>query len=68
MGTEKYNDVLSLKRTKSVKNLLVETHGIAANLILTIGHGERSPIASNETEEGRARNRRIIVALARRAP
>ena len=58
VGSQKYNQVLSLKRAQSVKKWLVE-HGIASNRMRTVGRGLNEPVASNETDAGRAENRRI---------
>jgi outer membrane protein OmpA-like peptidoglycan-associated protein len=58
VGSEKANQVLSLKRAQAVKNWLVKK-GIASNRMRTVGKGENEPVASNETNEGRAENRRI---------
>jgi outer membrane protein OmpA-like peptidoglycan-associated protein len=58
VGSDAYNQTLSLKRAQSVKNWLVKK-GIASNRMKTVGKGENEPMASNETEEGRAENRRI---------
>jgi outer membrane protein OmpA-like peptidoglycan-associated protein len=58
VGSQKYNQALSLKRAQAVKNWLVEK-GIASDRMRTVGRGENEPVASNETEEGRLENRRI---------
>ena len=58
VGSQKYNQVLSLKRAQAVKNWLVE-QGIASNRMRTVGRGLNEPVASNETDSGRAENRRI---------
>lgn len=57
-GGASRNQALSQIRAESVMNYLVAA-GIAADRLTAVGYGEASPIASNETEEGRARNRRI---------
>ncbi len=62
IGSDKYNKELSLKRANSVKKYLV-VQGIKADRIITKGYGERRPIATNATEEGRAKNRRIEIKL-----
>ena len=53
---------LSLRRAKAIANILV-IHGIPKDRISVTGHGETHPIASNSTEEGRARNRRVEVKI-----
>jgi len=56
-GTE-FNQGLSLERAQTVRNWLVQK-GIASNRMRTVGRGENETVASNETDEGRAENRRI---------
>lgn len=56
-GTEDYNRKLSLERAKSVYNYLI-SKGISADRLTYEGYGKSQPIASNETEEGMALNRR----------
>ncbi|MGD0038120.1 MAG: OmpA family protein [Bacteroidota bacterium] len=58
VGSQKYNQALSLKRAQAVKNWLVEK-GIASKRMRTVGRGENEPVASNDTEEGRLQNRRM---------
>lgn len=57
-GTEQYNNQLSEKRAVNGKQLLVE-NGVAADRMFTWGFGQRVPVASNDTEDGRAKNRRV---------
>ena len=57
IGTPKYNMALSEKRANSVKAYLLKK-GIADNKLSTMGYGLTRPIATNETAEGRALNRR----------
>jgi outer membrane protein OmpA-like peptidoglycan-associated protein/opacity protein-like surface antigen len=57
-GSETYNKSLSERRAESVKNYLV-SNGIASSRLSTVGFGENSPIVSNDTAEGKAKNRRI---------
>jgi len=61
-GTEKYNAGLSLRRAEAVKRYLITKHGIAPDRISAEGYGEMAPADTNETEEGRAHNRRASVA------
>jgi outer membrane protein OmpA-like peptidoglycan-associated protein len=58
VGGQKFNQVLSLKRAQAVKNWLVNK-GIASNRMRTVGRGLNEPVASNDTDAGRAENRRI---------
>ncbi len=58
VGSQKHNQVLSLKRAQAVKNWLVKK-GIAPNRMTAVGRGQNEPISSNATDEGRAENRRI---------
>ncbi len=57
-GSSSYNETLSKNRANAVKTYLTE-NGIEATRVTTMGYGAKKPIASNETEEGRAANRRI---------
>lgn len=56
-GDKKANQLLSENRAKSVKDFLVQ-NGIQADRITYKGYGDARPVASNESEEGRAQNRR----------
>ena len=63
-GDETYNDQLGEQRAEAVRRFL-SRDGIALNRMATISYGEEAPVASNETEDGRAQNRRVaIVVLA----
>jgi OOP family OmpA-OmpF porin len=57
LGSDDYNQRLSERRAASVKAYLVDA-GIDGSRMTTVGHGESQPVADNETEEGRALNRR----------
>lgn len=58
VGKASYNLALSKKRAASVKSYLV-AKGVPASNLVSQGYGKASPIASNDTEEGRAENRRV---------
>lgn len=57
-GNAEANQMLSEDRAKAVKEQLV-TRGVAANRIIAVGLGSENPLAGNDTEAGRAQNRRI---------
>lgn len=59
-GADDYNMSLSDRRAKAVKAKLVADYGIPAERVSAMGYGETQPIASNESDEGRARNRRVV--------
>jgi len=61
-GSAEYNKKLSTNRSESVKGYLV-TKGIAADRLEAFGMGEEVPIADNETQLGRAANRRVELVL-----
>lgn len=58
-GSEKHNEILSLERANAVKNYFIGK-GIAKHRIKTKGFGETRPIDSNDTEDGRQKNRRVV--------
>jgi outer membrane protein OmpA-like peptidoglycan-associated protein len=57
-GTDAYNDALSLRRANTVRRYLAD-HGVDAGRLSVVGHGESKPVASNDTDDGRAQNRRV---------
>lgn len=63
-GSAEYNLGLSMRRAQAVSDYLVST-GVAEEKLREVGRGEEDPIASNDTAEGRAQNRRVeIIAIA----
>ena len=64
-GSAALNQKLSAERAASVKNELV-TLGVDGGRIETEGYGQENPVASNETEEGRAQNRRISIRVTKK--
>ncbi|HEX4896475.1 MAG TPA: OmpA family protein [Solimonas sp.] len=58
LGTNAYNLLLSQRRANSVRDFLVD-RGVDGSRLTVEGYGENNPVADNETEEGRARNRRV---------
>jgi outer membrane protein OmpA-like peptidoglycan-associated protein len=57
-GPEDYNQGLSERRANSVRTYL-ETKGVAGDRLQAVGFGESKPVASNDTRDGRAQNRRV---------
>ena len=62
IGSDAYNQKLSVRRAEAVKAYLV-SKGIEKNRIYTEGKGEKQPVASNKTKEGRAKNRRVEIEV-----
>ncbi|HNW61139.1 MAG TPA: OmpA family protein [bacterium] len=62
-GDERYNESLSTKRAEAVRVHILSNMVLAENQIDAVGYGESRPVANNDTEEGRAQNRRIDVIL-----
>lgn len=63
IGPDDYNMKLSKRRAESVKKYLVDKFGIEATRIGTIGYGESAPVATNDTEDGRQKNRRVVAIV-----
>ena len=63
MGSDAYNQELSLRRADSVKGYLA-AHGVASGRLSSIGKGETYPVAGNESAGGRQQNRRVEIIIA----
>jgi OOP family OmpA-OmpF porin len=64
LGTEEYNKALTQRQADSIRLYLLENFfGIGANNLVATGYGEEFPIASDDTAEGREKNRRIEVRM-----
>lgn len=61
-GSDAYNQTLSENRARSVGNYL-SMRGVSAARLRTMGFGETQPVTTNDTEEGRARNRRVEIKI-----
>lgn len=64
IGSEGYNLELSVKRAKAIKSFLVSKGAIDNNISIE-GYGKQNPVATNSTEQGRARNRRVEFIISR---
>ncbi len=62
IGSDAYNQKLSLRRAEAVKAYIV-SKGVDASRVYTEGKGESQPVADNATAEGRAKNRRVTVEV-----
>jgi len=62
VGSDAYNQQLSERRASSVAAYL-GSHGVQQARMVTIGAGEVHPVASNDTEDGRAQNRRVEITI-----
>ena len=62
-GPEATNQRMSEQRAQAVEDYLVQRQGIDGDRISVQGRGSADPVASNETAEGRAQNRRAVVIL-----
>jgi OOP family OmpA-OmpF porin len=64
VGSAAKNKVLSQVRADSVKNALIKKFNVSADRVSSKGFGAESPVASNATAEGRAKNRRVVAVLS----
>jgi OOP family OmpA-OmpF porin len=62
VGTDAYNQKLSVRRAESIKTYLT-SKGLEANRVYTEGKGKKQPVADNKTAEGRAKNRRVEIEV-----
>jgi OOP family OmpA-OmpF porin len=63
VDTAEYNQKLSEARANSVRQYLINNFGIKASRLTAVGYGLTKPIASNNTEEGRQKNRRVQAVI-----
>ena len=62
IGTDAYNQRLSVRRAESVKSYFV-SKGVDANRVYTEGKGEKQPVADNKSRDGRQKNRRVEIEV-----
>jgi len=62
-GSAEYNEQLGLERAEAVKRYLYEQHQIPLHRMNVISFGEEKPVAPNNTRQGRAQNRRVVVKV-----
>lgn len=63
IGSDAYNEKLGAERAEAVRNFLAENGGIPLHAMNVISYGESKPVAANNTAEGRAKNRRVVVRV-----
>jgi len=68
VGTPASNETLSQNRAAAVKTWLVESGQVQAGCIETVGFGQRKPVATNDTPDGRQQNRRVEIRLLKADP
>ena len=64
VGEADYNKDLSQRRAESVRDYLINNFGIDPNRLTARGYGEQRPVASNDTAQGRAQNRRVVAVIS----
>ena len=62
-GGDEFNQTLSQQRAESVQQYMINAMRIPSYRLIATGFGETNPVANNETESGRARNRRIDIVI-----
>ena len=63
VGDAKYNEVLGMNRAEAVKRYLYEQHRIPLHKMNVISYGAEKPAAPNNTRDGRAQNRRVVIKV-----
>ena len=63
VGDTAINERLGLERAEAVKRYLYEQHQVPLHKINVISYGEGKPVAPNNTRDGRAQNRRVVVKV-----
>ena len=63
VGDKKYNERLGQSRAEAVKKYLYEQHSVPLHKINVVSYGEDKPAAPNQTRDGRAQNRRVVIKV-----
>jgi peptidoglycan-associated lipoprotein len=63
VGPAEVNERIGLERAEAVKRYLYEQHQVPLHKISVISYGEEKPVAPNNTRDGRAQNRRVVVKV-----
>jgi peptidoglycan-associated lipoprotein len=63
VGSKVYNQTLGLDRAEAVKRYLYEAHQVPLHKINVISYGEDKPVSPNNTKDGRAQNRRVVIKV-----
>lgn len=63
-GSDEYNQNLSERRANAVRQVLIDRFGVSPARVSAVGYGESRPVASNDTAQGRERNRRVESAIS----
>jgi outer membrane protein OmpA-like peptidoglycan-associated protein len=63
VGSKEYNEKLGMERAEAVKKYLYEHHQIPLFRMNVISYGEDKPVAPNNTKDGRAQNRRVVIRI-----
>ncbi len=66
VGSPEANMKLSKERAESVRQYLLQTYGLPQHMVVAQGYGETQPIASNDTGDGREKNRRVVFRVTQR--
>ena len=62
-GDSTFNEMLGMQRAEAVKMYLYEHHQVPLHKINVISYGEQKPVAPNNTKDGRAQNRRVVIKV-----
>ena len=63
IGSDEYNDDLSARRARAVREYLVKSCGIEPIRVMSRGYGAKLPVATNDSEQGRQQNRRVAFTI-----